>query len=290
MDNDSLQGLPPLPAPSEPIKEEQPTSEITIKSNTSSKKRLPLILGGVGFMVLLAIIGATYFLTQQNQDVRKKAAPATSLSFSSSPTTPKVGDAFTINLNTNTGTNTASAAEILVKFDSSLIKVNSITAGNFFTNGNTISNSANNTTGTAEITLLASPTNPVSGTGTLAVINATALQAGSASISFDPSTKMAGIGEGSTNIITRMNPLTITINQTTATAPTASPTTQPTATLTNAPTSTPTNTPAPTSTPTTTPTNTPAPTTLPEAGIIDNVFIIGSFGLAAFIIPLFFLL
>ena len=305
----SLQNLPPIPTPSPSIsinQEPPPPTPEPPKPQTPDKRKLSLILGGVGFVILVIIIGATYYLTQQKQDIRKKAAPATSLSFTSSSTTPKVGETFTLNIITDTGTNTVSAAEILIKFDPSLIKVNSITAGDFFVGGNTISDSINNNTGTAQITLLASPTNPISGTGTVAVINATTLKAGSNTFSFDQTTKMSGVGEGSTNIINRLTPLTITINTVATTTPTNTPTITPTTTPTSTPTDTPTTTPTTTpvnndseslTTSTTTPTNdnseslttsTTTPTTLPESGVIDTTFIIGSFGLAAFIIPFFF--
>jgi putative hemolysin len=62
-------------------------------------KKLPVLLG---FMALFLVIPLTVFLTLQRQEIRKGAAPATSLELVA-PAEVKVGDSFDINIRLNTG-------------------------------------------------------------------------------------------------------------------------------------------------------------------------------------------
>lgn len=257
-------------------------------------------------LLILVSIPLTVYLVKQRQEIRKKAAPATTLALSPANVTRNVGETFSLDLVVNTAENAISAAELYVIFDSNKLEGQSIMAGSFLpvvlVNGN-ISG------GLASITLGSQPNEPKQGTGILATIafKALALTEGtSTEVQFAANTQVAGIGEQG-NVLTGTTPASITILAAEPT-PTPTPTPGPTVTPTptpppgTTPTPTPTPTPGPTATPTpsptptsgvggqTTPTPTPTPiskTELPEAGIISPTFLLLllsllSFGLGGF--------
>ncbi len=232
-------------------------------------KKLFLLLTGV--LVLIAIPVTVLFINQ-NQDSRSRAAPATTLAFSPSRITRKVDDTFQLEVVIDTGENQVVATELHLTYDPEKLEAQTITNGSLFPN---ILSSGVIESGTAEITVgAASAAQPVSGTGTVAVIKFKALATTETPVSvrFASNTFVGSPGEGATNALVGTTPATVTISsegeQTEGTpTPTATPTggdeeSTESAELSGTATPTPTLslTLTPTGTVTTTTTLTPTPT------------------------------
>lgn len=211
---------------------------------------------------ILLALGVTLFLVKQRQDIQKKAAPATTLSFSPAVVTKNVGDTFTLNVMMDTSVNPVSAAELHINYPSATLQGISIAPGTMLSKvitppQPTIGN------GTATIILGAeSATSPASGQGVLAVVTFKVLQASvfPIKVSLDPASQVGAYGDRG-NVISSMQDATITIGS----AVTATPT------VTLTPVVTVTSSPAVTRTPTPTEmdqqeetTQTPTPTTADE--------------------------
>jgi hypothetical protein len=217
----------------------------------------------IGSLILLAAIPITIYLVRHNQELRSKAAPATSLSFSPSTVTAKIGDTFTLNIQIDTGENEVFVADLHIAYDPTKLEAQSITNGPLFPN--VLTSGAIDSSGKAKIMVGASSTtNPVTGTGTAATIKFKALAATSGQISIQfisPDTYVGANQEDSTNVLIGSVPAKVTITNTSNT-PTSTPT--PTITI-STPTPTSKTTPTPTSTTSTlTPTATPTPETTPK--------------------------
>lgn len=184
-------------------------------------KKIVLIL--IGIITLLAI-PATVFLTMRSQELRKKAAPATSLTLSPTTITKNIDDEFTLEATINTGENQVVAAEINLTFDATKLEATSITNGAKFPN---ILSSGTVGVGTASIAVGASnTTTPITGVGTAAVITFKALAATTSPISvrFAPETFVGALGESTTNVLISTVPTTITITGNAETIVTPTPT------------------------------------------------------------------
>ena len=79
-------------------------------------------------LIILAI-PATVFLVGQNQEIRKRAAPASTLSLSPSTTTKKVGDTFTVEVKIDTGTNQVGVIQLRIVYDPAKLQGVDITNG-----------------------------------------------------------------------------------------------------------------------------------------------------------------
>lgn len=194
------------------------------------KKRIVLLL--VIVLILLAI-PATVFLVNQRQELRKRAAPATTLTLAPATVTKKVGDTFSLEVRIDTAENQVLAAELYLVFDPEKLEAQSITNGALFPN---ILSSGVVDRGTASITVGAnSNASPVTGVGTAAVIRLKTLAPTAVPISvrFASNTFVGALGEASSNVLIGTTPTTITITgaengsnttqTTTQTTPTPSP-------------------------------------------------------------------
>ncbi len=191
-------------------------------------KRVISILGGI---FLLLSIPITIFLVLQRQELRKKAAPATSLEVKPATESVKVGDVFTKTIAIDTGENTVSAAVVEVLFDNTKLKATKIEAGDFITE---ILQAGVIIEDKASITLGSGPGKQKKGSGTLAKVTFQALAEGvNIRILLGPATKAAGIDELTDVLTTRGVFGTVTITSDSL-EPTATPT--PTNTLTPTPT------------------------------------------------------
>lgn len=199
-------------------------------------------------LLLLTAVPVTVYIVSQQQDIRSRAAPATTLSFNPTTITKPVDEQFTVNVDINTGTNSVTAIKVVVTFDSTKLEATSITNGALAPK---ITASGTVAAGTASITVAASSTTaPIQGTGTVAIIRFKGKTATTTPVQlkFDTATFASGLAE-STNVITTMGTATVIISGTTTGA---SPTVTPTASASNAaganaalPTTTPTTTSAP---------------------------------------------
>lgn len=214
-------------------------------------KKLFFIIVGI---LLLTAIPITVFISGQRQELRKRAAPATNLSFSPSSLTKKIGDIFSLDITIDTASNQVVAAEIHVIYDPNKLEAETITNGPLFPN---ILAAGTIQSGEATITVGAlSTTSPVTGTGTVAVVRfkALATTASPISVRFSPATFVGGLGEGANNVLINSSPATISITSSNQQSgyPTSTPmpTLRPSGTISPTP-IIPTLTPTPTTTPST---------------------------------------
>lgn len=189
-------------------------------------KKVVFIL--IGIITLLAI-PATVFLAMRTQELRKKAAPATSLTLSPATVAKKVGEEFTLEIKINTAENQVVATEINLTFDPTKLEALTIDKGAKFPN---ILSSGTVGSGTATIALGAeNTTSPITGVGTAAVVTFKALATTTSpvSISFAPETFVGALGESTTNVLVSSIPASVTITSN-ATSGTITPSPTPTPT------------------------------------------------------------
>jgi hypothetical protein len=263
------------------------------------KKRIIVTVLVVVIMVIG--VGAGVYLVRQQQELREKAAPATTLSLVSTKPSSIVGETFTVMANIDTAENALVAVDLYINFDPSILAAVDASPGDFFVNPKTIGPNIDNSLGEVYYTLfIGTGLTPQQGTGTLARFTFEAKSAGNSTLSFSQNTVAGATGE-KVNVLVATNPTTITVLTQAATiTPTPIPTvtSEPSPTLTPSPTSTTvpdgtggggngdgdgqlavlltiTPTPIPTKTSTPTPTSTstggvsPTPTTaqLPDSGV-----------------------
>ena len=165
-------------------------------------------------LFVLAAIPATVFLVGQRQELRKKAAPATTLSFAPSTVTKNVGEIFTLDATVDTAANQVVAAELHITFDPEKLEAVSITNGSLAPN---VLVSGIVERGTASITVgAAGTTTPIKGTGIIATIRMKALQptSSAAPVRFASNTFLASLGETGVNVLVGTTPATVTVTGT----------------------------------------------------------------------------
>lgn len=266
----------------------------------------------------LLIIPLTIYLAnkKQEQDIRTRAAPATTLSVLPGSINKKVGDTFSLNIQVDTAVNQIVGADLKLSFDNLSLEAVSLSPGDFFDNPQILAENINNEEGT----IIYSIASFVARTGSdnLASISFQAKAAGESILSFEEGTSVAGIGEiealkntvpgiiiitGGEGVPTPTPIVTATPTLTTAPSPTPTlpPGITPTTTPRSTPTSTAANTPLPTPTPTFTPTVIPSPAiiaagaptspispsatpiadTLPDTASIESTFILFVLGISS---------
>jgi cell division septation protein DedD len=238
-------------------------------------------------LFILASIPLVVYLVNQRQEIRKKAAPATTLSFSPETASKEIGETFSLDIIVDPGENSIAAAELYVIFDPTKLKGLTIEGTTYFPN---VFLSPPITGGIASITLGSPMDEPMDEQGIIATIlfEAKAATVGTTKVELTANCEVGGIGEqGNVLIENGRTPALITVLAVQATpTPTPSPTvtTTPGATATPTVTTTPgaTSTPEATSTPTSSSeeepaaTNTPTPTPeMPDSGIVfPTIFLI----------------
>lgn len=276
------------------------------------------IIYGIAALLILTIgLVAGLFLIKKNQDIREKAAPASTLSIIPASQSKNPGNSFTLNVVANTGENRVTGLDLIINYDNTAVEVTSIAKGSgisAFTNviKNQVDNNAGKITYTAFT--LESPS-AVTGSGVeLLVISGKVLNSasqGSYNFTFDQQTALSGSNEGQ-NVLTGTVKGVITVNAVAINNPTANPTVTPivtstptssgstqksnsTATSTAKPTPTATGSAKPTTTPTSTPkstsassqtTSTSQPTSppLPVTGSATTTLVAGGFAILLLII------
>lgn len=206
-----------------------------------------LLFLGIGFLFLLAI-PATVFLVGQKQELRKKAAPASTMSLEPKSSTVKVGDIFTMEAILDTADNQIIATAVKVAFDATKLEAQSIANGPLFPN---VINTGVVESGKASITVTAaSTTTPVKGKGTAVTIRFKALSPTTTAtqIAFTQETFANAMGEGENNALTSTAPATITITD--SDGPPVSQTPSPTITQAPTPILSPTDEASPSAEPT----------------------------------------
>lgn len=227
-------------------------------------------------VLFLASVPLAIYLVKQRQEIRMRAAPASTLSLTPSTLTTSVGESFTLEAMIETETNIVPAVEIHLTFDPAVFQATSLAAGDALADiydGPEI----NNDSGTAFI-VVGDVQNPVEGIGVVATIGFQVIGSSNEieEIAFADSTQAGAWQEEGVNVLVGINSSMVVVlseEQPTPTVTpiaTATPTTPPavtgtvvpTATIVPVATATPvpglgsaaTATPVPTSLPTSTPT------------------------------------
>lgn len=209
-------------------------------------KKTKIIISILGFLVLIAGIAAGVYLVQKNQDIREKAAPATTLSLSPSTINKNPGQTINLTINANTNENKITGIDIEVSFDSSVIQLNQMSATSSISNLSTIikNGEINNTTGKARFAAFTvTKSQAISGNISLISLTGTIVNnaiSGNYPITFTENTTLAAADEGQNVLINKSSASVIVSSggggtqQPTATA-TATSTAKATATATSTP-------------------------------------------------------
>lgn len=148
----------------------------------------------------------------QQQEIRQKAAPATTISITPSTLTKKVGDEFTMEVHMDTAANQLVALQLNISYDPTKLEAEWIHNGTMFPN---IISSGKVENGIVSIALSAQNTaTPVTGTGLVATIDfkAIANTTTPVSVAFTKDTYAGALSEpSSTNVINLENNATVTI-------------------------------------------------------------------------------
>lgn len=180
-------------------------------------KRIVLIMSALFLFIAIPLL---VFVAMKNQELRKKAAPATTLSITPATLSKAVGDEFTLELKMNTGDNQIVAVDLKILYDPTKLEGVWIRNGSMFPN---ILSSGVVGSGTASIALGApNTTTPITGSGTVATLRLKAIAATTAPITvrFGSDTFVGALNEGSTNALQSSAPGTITIGGGTQATPT----------------------------------------------------------------------
>ncbi len=162
-------------------------------------------------VITLVAIPVSVFLVFQRQELRKRAAPATTLTLAPANITKKVGEVFSVEVGIDTADNQVVAAEIHLVFDPTKLEAQTITNGPLFPN---VLASGVVDRGTAAITVGApSTTAAIKGTGTAAVVKFKTLEntVAPTSVRFAANTFVGALGESATNVLIGTTPATVTI-------------------------------------------------------------------------------
>lgn len=253
-----------------------------------------LLFGIIGTIVLALAVVAGVFLIKQNQDLREKAAPATTMSITPSTQTKNPGDTVTFSANMTTNENSVTGIDIKINFDPNVLEVTSLQKGTGISGfDTTITNNFDNTAGTITFVMFTlDRTKAATGSNIEALkVNAkvkASAPAGIYNLTFDPTTSASASQEGQ-NVLVGKTGGKITVGSgaggatptatATATSASGTRTATPTATATSAsgtrtatPTATATSTSASQATATATATSvanataTPTPFPVPETG------------------------
>ena len=222
-----------------------------------------LIISVVGVLVLVGGLAFGVLLVKRNQDIREKAAPATSFTISPAQQSKTAGSSVSVDVVMDTGSNQVVALDIALSFDPQGLDIISITQGGAISNFNNELKKQIDPSGRILYSAYtADRTKAVSGSG-LSVLTITGKVKDSASqgsyrISFLSQSSVGGLGEAAANLLTNTAPGSVNVEGGASTpTPTATPLPSPSGQA------TPTSTPVTTATPTATPVNTPTP--LPAA-------------------------
>lgn len=195
------------------------------------RKFLPQLRVLLLFMVGIALLALTITGLQRPQDIRKKAAPASSLFFDPPDPVIQINQPFIVTPMIDPGNNIISALELFLEYDPQAIQLDTIAPSSNFS---VILRPAviDNTSGRASIIIGTPPLTPARTTTAVASLSMRAKSiTGTTTLTFASGTKAAALNETQSAIVS-MRPATISL-----------------VTPTQTPTPTPTNTPTPTPTP-----------------------------------------
>lgn len=188
----------------------------------------------IALLIFLAI-PISVFLVKQSQELRKRAAPATTLALSPTNLSKKVGEVFSLEVTIDTGDNQVVAVELHLVFDPTKLEVQTITNGPLFPN---VLASGVVEQGIASIAVgTSSATVPAKGSGIAAVVRFKTIEKTTAptSVRFATNTFVGALSEDVTNVLVGTIPATITIGDQGEVSPSYSATPTPSLTITQPP-------------------------------------------------------
>ncbi len=225
----------------------------------------------IGVLVLCAGLVAGLLLVQQNENIARRAAPATTMYVTPASQSKSAGSTFTYSVNIDTNANAVTGIDVRMNFNPAVLQITSLERGAGVTNlDQTIANTFDNTDGKIQFAIFTLNSSKAVTGSNIEVLKVTGTvkagaAAGSYPVTFDAATAASASQEGQ-NVLTSKTQGTISVAAagTGATpTPTASPTPTGTGTRTSTPTATPTKTPTATPTPTATATATSGATATP---------------------------
>lgn len=168
----------------------------------------------IGIGIALLAVPITVYVVGQNSDIRKKAAPASTLAFSPSASSVKVGETFSLAVKLDTADNQVGLVQLRIIYDPAYLVAEDIT-NDLFAPSIRVSKKID-ATGKASITVGAKDsTHPINGSGTIAIITMKAVKASATPIlvKFTPSpdTIANALNEESTDVLIGRSPASITI-------------------------------------------------------------------------------
>lgn len=170
----------------------------------------------VVLVLLIAGLAGGVFLVRQRQELRKEAAPATSLSLTPAQSTVKIGETLSLSIAIDTAENKVTAADLRITYDSGKLTLTEFKPGMFLPV--TLSEpKIDNNQGLATAVFGAQPANTPTGKGSLGTLVFQAKSGGSVSVAFSAETEVSGADE-ETNVLIARNPASITV-QASSTAP-----------------------------------------------------------------------
>jgi hypothetical protein len=171
-------------------------------------KKILFIVTGIIIFISVPII---VFFVGQQQELRNKAAPATTLSIQPNVTSVSVGETVIWKILINTGSNRVSHVKVSLLFDQTKFEAQSITNG---TLAPRIMTQGTVGLGTATITVAAqNGTKPITGQGEIAVLRLKALSGSPTpvTVQFAPDTSVIDTREKPVNVLLSTQPGSITI-------------------------------------------------------------------------------
>lgn len=201
----------------------------------------------------------------QEEHAAEPSGPVLVISPGSVGTRPNTS--FDLNLNIDAKEERVTAADVTVSFDPNLVRLDSISKGDFLP---VILKQGSYSNGIFKIVLGCDPYNPKSGSGTLATLHFTTLSEGRSRINFTSESQIAVVGQNN-NALSSFSGMTLSVSNPITNKPSPSPIVTPSSAPT--PTLTTTSIPTPTSW---IPTNTPVvtqviiPTALPTMTLIPK--------------------
>jgi hypothetical protein len=169
---------------------------------------LALVLVGAGLLT-------TIQLAQQNQDISKQAASATSISLSPLENPVKVDQVFTVAVMTNADTSVVKALDISLAFDPTVLQLQDVTKGAWLSQAEVAIKKLDQTNGKAFIGLVIPPTaspNFVTGQGVAAIATFKALkESTSTAVTLNTAETVAGAANEGKNIISNYSNTTLAV-------------------------------------------------------------------------------
>ncbi|MFH0863557.1 MAG: Ig-like domain-containing protein [Candidatus Gottesmanbacteria bacterium] len=201
-------------------------------------------------LIILAI-PVSVIVVKKSQETRSSAAPATTLSLkpASNTNTINVNNTFTVDVHVNTGGNQIVSVDLVLIYSPNILEATDISVGTFLSETTQLQKNIDNNTGKIIYSFfIIDRTKAKSGQGTLATVTFKGKSTGTSTVTFDSTTTIGGLDEGS-NVINSTIPGSYIIGGDNNSNPSPTPTSSPRVTPSSSPrvTPTPSISPSPTS-------------------------------------------